>query len=146
VSHMSDDYSPERALQESVASLAPILQPGTFVYCSMLHNADSGDAMAVARAFFIEDQGVSLIIPRTEAVRLGLIFDLTLRQITLFANIPPDVIGVTRAVLRTLEKREIPANVVSAAHSDHIFVPARRADEAVEALRSLQKRASDKLV
>jgi hypothetical protein len=114
---MTDDYSPERALQESVASLAPILQPG-----------------------------VSLIIPRTEAVRLGLIFDLTLRQITLFANIPPDVIGVTRAVLRTLEKREIPANVVSAAHSDHIFVPARRADEAVEALRSLQKRASDKLV
>jgi len=101
--------------------------------------------MAVARAFFIEDQGVSLIIPRTEAVRLGLIFDHTLRQITLFANIPPDVIGVTRAVLRTLEKREIPANVVSAAHSDHIFVPARRADDAVDALRGLQQRAASKL-
>lgn len=142
---MTDDYSPERALQESVASLAPILQPGTFVYCSMLHNSDSGEAMSVARASFVEDQGISLIIPRTEAVRLGLIFDMTLRQITLFANIPPDVIGVTRAALRTLEKRDIPANVVSATHSDHLFVPSRRADEAVEALRKLQERAEKAL-
>ncbi len=142
---MTDDYSPERALQESVASLAPILQPGTFVFCSMLHNADSRDAMAVARASFIEDQGVSLIIPRTEAVRLGLIFDHALKQITLFANIPPDVIGFTRSVLRALEKAEIPVNVVSAAHNDHLFVPSRRADDAVEVLRQLQQRAERRL-
>ena len=142
---MSDDYSAERALTESIASLTPILQPGTYVFCSMLHNSDAKGAMSLAKACFIEDEGVSLILPRAEAVRLGLIFDLTLRHITLFARVPPDVIGMTRAVLRVLEKREIPASPVSAAHNDHVFVPARRADEAVDAIRAMQKKAQKRL-
>ena len=91
---MDDASSGHMSLTDQIASLAPLLQPGTFVFCSVLHNATAREAMAVAVSSFVEDEGLSLILPRTEAVRLGLIFDMTMRQITLMVYSDLDGIGL----------------------------------------------------
>ena len=132
-------------LTEQIASLAPLLQPGTFVFCSVLHNAVSGEAMSVAVSSFVEDEGLSLILPRTEAVRLGMIFDMTMRQITLMVYSDLDGVGLSAAVAGALAEKGIPANIVAATQHDHIFVPSRKADVAMEALRDLQQRAQNQL-
>lgn len=142
---MADDQTPMADLNDTLASLAPILQPGTFVFCSVLHKADAREAMSVARASFAEDEGLSLILPRTEAVRLGLIFDMTMRQITLMVYSALDGVGLSAAVASALAERGIPANIVAAAQHDHIFVPTRQADDAMEVLRELQRKAQERL-
>jgi len=142
---MSEASSGHLTLTDQIASLAPVLQPVTFVFCSVLHNAISRDAMAVAVGSFVEDEGLSLILPRTEAVRLGLIFDMTMRQITLMVYSDLDGIGLSATVAGELAEKGIPANIVAAAQHDHIFVPSRQADEALKVLQELQKWAQDQL-
>ena len=136
-----NDTSSGMSLTETLASLSPVLQSGTFVFCSVLHNADAREAMSVSLATFAEDEGLSLILPRTEAVRLGLIFDATMRQITLMVYSDLDGVGLTACVAGALADHGIPANVVAATMHDHVLVPSRQADAAMEVLRDLQKEA-----
>ena len=142
---MNEMLSGHQSLTKTIASLSPVLQPGTFVFCSVLHNAVSRDAMSVAVGSFVEDEGLSLILPRTEAVSLGLIFDMTMRQITLMVYSELDGIGLSATVAGALTEKGIPANIVAATQHDHIFVPSRKADAAMEALRDLQQQAQNEL-
>jgi uncharacterized protein len=143
-----DDHSTPQTVkdpQEMIAGMSPVMQPGLFVFCSILYNADSREAMAQAHGMIIEDEGMSLILPRAEAVRLGLAFDQPLKRITLMVYSALDGVGLTAAVATALAKHNIPANVVAGTMHDHIFVPSRQADAAIEVLRALQKEAQAKL-
>ena len=124
-----------------IANMTPVLQPGTFVFCSMIHNADADAVMPLARAMFVEDEGLSLILPKSEADRLGLVYEGPMKQITLMVFSSVQGVGLTAAVAKALAKKKIAANVVSATQHDHIFVPAKMAEEAVETLRALQEKA-----
>ncbi len=138
---MSEEPTASRELAETIASLAPVLQSGTFVFCSMFNTSGSQDAISVSRAIFVEDEGLSMIMPRTEAVRLGMIFDPTFRQIPLMVDSTLDSVGLTASVTSALAVKDISANVVTASQHAHLFVPSRDADRAVDALRELQQQA-----
>lgn len=129
---------PVKGTRKMIANMTPVLQPGTFVFCSMLHNADADAVMPLARAMFVEDEGLSLILPKAEADRLGLAYEMPMKQITLMVFSSVQGVGLTAAVAKALAKKQIPANVVSATQHDHVFVPARKADEALATLRALQ--------
>lgn len=124
-----------------VANMTPVLQPGTFVFCSMIHNQDATAAMTLARATFVEDEGLSLILSKADADKLGLSYQLPMKQITLMVFSSLGGVGLTAAVAKALAKEGIPANVVAATQHDHVFVPARDADTAMAALRALQEKA-----
>jgi uncharacterized protein len=59
------------------------------------------------------------------------------RRIILQVHSSLDAVGLTAAVSSKLTERGISANVIAAFYHDHIFIPAERAHEAVEALREL---------
>ena len=124
-----------------IAGMTPVLQPGTFVFCTMLHNDDATAALASARGSFAEDEGMSLILPKEEADKRGLAYDAPMKQITLMVFSSISGVGLTAAVSTELAKEKIPANVVAASQHDHIFVPANQAEKAIEVLRALQARA-----
>lgn len=124
-----------------IAGMTPVLQPGTFVFCSMLHNDDATAASAVARGSFAEDEGMSLILHKEEADRLGLPYDSPMKQITLMVFSSVSGVGLTAAVATELARERISANVVAATQHDHIFIPAKQADQAMAVLRALQTRA-----
>lgn len=135
----------ETGLDAMLAEMSPWLQPGLFVFCSVLHGSDSSEALSQAHAMMAEDEGLSLILPRAEAQRLGLKYDRTMRQITLMVFANRESVGLTATVARALAERGIAANVVAAAMHDHIFVPAARADDALDTLRDVQKEAQRRL-
>lgn len=137
----SSGTRPVKSTRKMIANMTPVLQSGTYVFCSVIHNADAQDAVSVAKASFIEDEGLSLILPKADADRLGLVYEETMKQITLMVYSSVQGVGLTAAVARALAKMEIPANVVAATQHDHIFVPAKRADEAMDTLRVLQSKA-----
>ncbi len=128
-------------LTEMVAGMSPVLQPETFVFCTMFSNSDAGEAISVARAMIHEDEGVSLVLPREEAVRLGMIFDQTYAQITLMVYSSLEGVGLTASVASKLAERGIACNMVAGTQHDHVFVPYRMKEDAMDALNELQAAA-----
>jgi len=138
---MQSGTRPVKGTRNMIANMTPVLQPGVFVFCAMLNRDDTGHAMSKAKAMFIEDEGLSLILPKAEADALGLSYDTSMRQITLMVFSSVSGVGLTAAVAKALAKERIPANVVAATHHDHIFVPSKHAEKAIKTLRSLQEKA-----
>lgn len=138
---MQSGTRPVRGTRKMIANMTPVLQPGIYVFCAMLNNDDTTDAIRRAKCVFVEDEGLSLILPKSDADALGLSYNTSMRQITLMVFSSITGVGLTAAVSKALTKERIPANVVAAAHHDHIFVPSKHADKAIETLRALQESA-----
>ena len=136
---------PVKGTKKMIANMTPVLQSGTYVFCSVLHSHDVTEAMKVARGTFVEDEGLSLVLPKSEADRLGLSYETPMKQITLMVYSSVQGVGLTAAVAKALAKQKIPADVVAATQHDHIFVPSKMADDAVQALRNLQAKAQKDL-
>jgi len=140
---MKSGTRPVKGTRKMIASMTPVLQPGVFVFCSTLHNQDSAAAASFARASFAEDEGLSLILAKADADRLGLTYEAEMRQITLMVFSSVTGVGLTAAVATELAREKIPANIVAATQHDHIFVPAKKAEKAMDLLRELQARARE---
>lgn len=123
-------------LGDLLAGLAPALHPDEMVFATVpgrLTDYADWDPLASFR----EDEGLTLVLPRHRAEAEGLGFDGVFRQITLTVHSSLDAVGLTAAVASRLNDHGIPANVVAAFHHDHVFVPAHRADDALQALEAL---------
>ena len=127
--------------KEMTANMAPVLQSGSYVFCSVLSREVAAEALAEAKALFVEDEGISLVLLRSEADRLGLSYDQKMKQITLMVFSALDGVGLTAAVSTALAEKGIPANIIAATLHDHVFVPSKQADAAMVVLRDLQAAA-----
>ncbi|MEM7377009.1 MAG: ACT domain-containing protein [Pseudomonadota bacterium] len=123
-------------LDTLIATLRPELLAGEFVFVTL--DGDYGDGAALHPiAACREDEGLSLIVPRASAVSAGLAFDGVFRMISLRVHSSLDAVGLTAAIATRLGEVGIPANVVAARYHDHVFVPADRADDALQSLTTL---------
>ncbi|CAE8625781.1 unnamed protein product [Polarella glacialis] len=86
---------------------------------------------------FREDEGLTLILAKAAADKLDFKYDGIFRRITLRVLSSLEAVGLTAAVATTLSKAGISANVVAAYHHDHVYVPAKEAQRALEALQAL---------
>ncbi|MGZ8413315.1 MAG: ACT domain-containing protein [Gemmatirosa sp.] len=123
-------------------SLAPVIRDGQWVFCSLDPEVARAHAHA-ALASMREDEGTSLVLPRTYAADAGLADAPAFRCITLTVHSSLEAVGLTAAVATALAARGIAANVIAAARHDHVFVPAARADEALAVLCALSAGAHD---
>ncbi len=86
---------------------------------------------------FHEDEGTTVIAPLDEADRAELVYDGWWAHITLGVYSPLDAVGFMAAVTSALARAGISVNPVSAFHHDHLFVPWKRREEAMEILKSM---------
>lgn len=96
-----------------------------------------GTLLSRAFAAIREEEGWTLVLPVDIASSLGLGGEGPFRCITLRVHSSLSAVGLTAAVASALAKAGISANVVAAFHHDHVFVPAVRAEAAMEVLRAL---------
>ena len=123
-------------LEQLLGALNPQLVAGEFVFCCVEGPlSEWGPLQPVAT--FREAEGLTLVLPKAEAARAGLGFEGVFRQITLRVHSSLAAVGLTAAVAAQLASRGISANVLAAYYHDHIFVPAERAAEALQALGEL---------
>jgi hypothetical protein len=130
-----------RELSVLLSTLEPELCETEMVFCTF------GDFAIVERlhlhpvAMVRENEGLTLIIPKSAAERHAIPFQVTFKAITLNVHSSLEAIGLTAAVAGRLALHGISANVVAAYYHDHIFVPAADAERAVLVLRNLQAEA-----
>ncbi|WPL58098.1 ACT domain-containing protein [Qipengyuania profunda] len=91
--------------------------------------------LGAAIGTFREDEGVAAIVPADVADELG-IEGPDFARITLMVHSDLEGVGLTAAVTTALADAGIACNMVAAFHHDHAFVPALRAEEALEILRT----------
>lgn len=122
-------------------TLRPVLRDGEWAFVSLPSHVAAAHRDA-ALASFVEDEGVSLVLPRGHAEAHALAHDGAFRCITCTVHSSLQAVGLTAAIASALAARGIPANVIAATRHDHVLVPSARVDEAVDALRALSERAS----
>jgi uncharacterized protein len=106
-------------------------QPYVFVSVPAL----PADLRAVATVE--EPEGLTVVLSKAEADRIGLAYGFVAARITLALHSELDAVGLTAAVSAALAASWISCNVVAGAHHDHLFVPFDRAGEALAILRAL---------
>jgi uncharacterized protein len=84
-----------------------------------------------------EQEGLTLVVRREDADRLGLAYDYVAALITLRVHSDPAAVGMTAAFSRVLAEAGLSCNVLAGFFHDHLLVPWDRADEAVRLLRGL---------
>lgn len=120
--------------------LYPERQPGVWAYATCAHE----EAVAHMRplAIFREAEAIT-VVAREEDVRgAGLEPLFCCAWIALTVHSDLQAVGMTAAIATALTERGIACNVIAAAYHDHLFVPIERADDAIDALRALQRDAS----
>lgn len=124
-------------------SLAPLRQPGRYVYTTLPDAADVDGSLLVATVR--EPEGLSAIMAADDALRLGLTGTFPCSWITLTVHSDLAAVGLTAAVATALSEAGISCNMVAGLRHDHLFVPEADAERAMAVLRGLQGRASAQL-
>jgi hypothetical protein len=88
-------------------------------------------------AVVVEGEGTTVVLPRTSADAHGLPYHYVAALITLRVRSDLAAVGLTAAVATALATAGISVNVMAGLHHDHLFVPADRADAALDVLHSL---------
>lgn len=125
----------EKNLQTLLASIHPVLREGEYVYVLWPHGRPLAAGIEAAVR---EAEGLTVVLPREEADRLGLAYDFVAAWITLQVHSELEAVGLTAAVGKALTDAHISCNVLAGFHHDHLLVPVADAARAVEVLAELQ--------
>lgn len=125
----------ETNLPTLLRHLTPVLQEGTYVFCTVA--PDYPLPLAEALGTFREAEGLTLILPQATADRLGLPYDYEAAWLTLQVHSALAAVGLTAAFAQALAAAGLSCNVVAGYYHDHLFVPRPDAGRALQVLRQL---------
>lgn len=125
----------ERDLEGLLRHIEPEERPGSYVFGTV--DGPSGVRGVEVLASVVEQEGLSVLISREDADRVGLPHDYVAGWITLRVHSALDMVGLTAAVSRSLADEGISCNVVAGHHHDHLLVPLPRVPDALAVLRAL---------
>ena len=130
----------EQNLEILLRDMQPELHPGEFVFCSLDPQTDPSPVRPLGS--FREQEGLTVILSKSQADQLGLPYAFVGAWITLNVHSALESVGMTAAVSQSLAQAGIPCNVVAGYYHDHLFVPAIEAQRALEILRNLARATS----
>ena len=87
-----------------------------------------------------EAEGLTSVLERGDADRLGLAYDYVAGWITLQVHSDLAAVGLTAAVSTALAEAGISCNMLAGFHHDHLLVPIDGVDRALEVLTELSQR------
>ncbi len=125
----------ETNLTTILRELRPIQNEGEFVFC--LVNSLSSAAELDPLCIFQEKEEVTVILPKIRADENSLLYSVICTWITLNVHSSLEAVGLTAAVAKALTEANISCNVVAAYYHDHLFVPVKDAERAMDVLKRL---------
>lgn len=128
----------ETDLRTLLASMTPELLAGTYVFATLAPGVAQPEGLDPVM-IFREREGVTLIVTEGSAGAAGLAASFRCRMVTLNIHSSLEAVGFLAAITTRLAAAGMGVNPVSAFYHDHLFVPADRAEEALDLLRQLAK-------
>ena len=127
-------------LPELIRTMQPVLQPGTYVFCTV--NQLSPTLCEQVLMMFREREGITVIVSEADARALGLPYSYVAAWITLQVHSALEAVGLTAAVATALTTAGISCNVVAGFYHDHLFVAKEDGERAVQVLEELARSGS----
>lgn len=127
--------SGEKNLDKLLKNMTPKLIEGEYIFTTIPSGKYGQYIHFHPLASFMEEEGLTLIIPKKEADLNELNYDGVFRCITLTIHSSLDAVGLTAKVSTKLADHGISANVIAAYYHDHIFVQTEKAEDAINALK-----------
>ncbi|MER8631826.1 ACT domain-containing protein [Mesorhizobium opportunistum] len=128
----------ETDLRTLLASMTPELLDGIYVFATLAPGIPQPEGLEPLM-IFREREGTTLIVTEAAARAAGLAASFRCRMITLNIHSSLEAVGFLAAIITRLATAGMGVNPVSAFYHDHLFVPAERAEEAMELLMELAK-------
>ena len=125
----------ETNLAVLLAEMKPRLNEGQYVFCSI--NDNSPIDVSEILCSFRENEGLTIILKKETADKLGLEYHFIASWITLSVHSSLAAVGLTAAFSKALADKGISCNIVSAFYHDHIFVRVEDTDKVMQTLRRL---------
>lgn len=133
--------SGERRLRALLAGMNPRLEDGEYAFCT-IPQEQLGELGSDWIAGFREVEGVSVVLPKATAEAAGLDYAFAARMIKLDVHSSLDSVGFLAAIAARLAEAGISLNPVSATYHDYLFIPTRRAEQAMRVLRQMMREAA----
>jgi hypothetical protein len=130
----------ETDLSALLTAMEPVLTDTVWVFATLPPGSAIPPGVTPLMTYG-EAEGLTLIARQGEAQAAGLAHVFPSRRITLNIHSSLEAVGFLAALLPVLAAAGIGVNPVSAYFHDHLFVPADRADEALELLRGVTAEA-----
>lgn len=127
----------ERDLETLLASLAPTLLGGEYVFVTLPNGRYGDGANLEPIASMAEREGLSLLVPKARADEHDVSYEGVFRRITLGVHSDLEAVGLTAAVATALAEAGISANVIAGHFHDHILVPSSLAPAAIALIQEL---------
>jgi hypothetical protein len=127
----------ETNLQKLLQTMQPKLNAGEYVFCT-INNLQLVDATKII-SFFKEAEGYTIIIQKELADVLHFSYSTIFGWITLTVHSSLQAVGLTAAISSALSNNRISFNVVAAYYHDHIFVPIKDVEIAIEVLGNISR-------
>lgn len=126
-------------LQQMLADLDVVVRDEPYVFLSVDPGLPAPDGVA---ATVVEEEGVTLVLPRHVAQSLGAATTPAFAWLTLTVHSSLEAVGLTAAFSAALAAAGISCNVLAGYHHDHLLVALDARDEAVRVLRGLRRRGA----
>jgi uncharacterized protein len=110
----------EKDLDKLLKTIKPEQQPGDYVFCTVEDLSIVPPAEAIL--MFRENEGITVIVRKELADKLGLNYSFVAGWITLTVHSSLEAVGLTAAFSKALSEKGISCNVVAAFYHDHLFV------------------------
>lgn len=129
-------------LKHLLADLKPQIGEGDYVFITMQDGVYGEGSELLPIASCVEDEGLTLVVPKERADEAEIQYAGVFKRISLQVHSSLQAVGLTAAVAAALAAREISVNVVAGFYHDHLFVPALRAEEAMQTLIAMSEDAA----
>lgn len=120
-------------------AMSPALIADDFVFCCFEKSRYGDNSELEPIASFAENEGLTLVIPKSKADEHGIEYESVFRCITLEIHSSLDAVGLTAAFASKLTEHGISANVIAGYYHDHIFVQQELAGKAIAAIEELAR-------
>ena len=122
-----------------MVSLHPVARPEEYVFTCVTgaNGLDIATAGLDVAAAIVEQEGVTVVLPREQADAAGLSYDFVAAWITLTADTALTDVGITASFAAALRDAGISCNVLAGVHHDHVLVPVDQKDAALAVLSAL---------
>jgi len=131
----------EENLKVLLKTMSPQLESEEYVFITLEGNYEDHKNLKPIGSF-LEKEGLTFIITKTNADENNLKYEQVFKEITLEVHSSLNAVGLTAAVANKLAEQNISANVVAAFYHDHIFVQTRLALKALKALKTFTSKGS----
>ena len=129
----------EKDLQTLLKEMQPILDDEEMVICSLAPKV-AEDYMSLAQGYYVEREGVTVIISKHLADLNGLPYEYVFRRISLMVHSSLDAVGFLARITEVLAAQGISVNAISAYYHDYLYIRSDQAETALKTLKLWQKK------